>query len=79
MSAVEQLRWLARLFPRATEYAVSPELVDGFEGEMALHMRYINTVPLVPYVQSWEYFRGCRARRLPMMFRGVPLTLVHLT
>ena len=80
-TAFEQLRTLARQFPRATEYAVSRELAEQFEAECAKLMRFCDAELPIAQWHAAETLRTLTgfitARRLPLRYRVATLTLVE--
>jgi hypothetical protein len=76
VSVLEELRTLRRLFPRATELAVSPEMVERFEHEIVAIMRFASLDEATALTFPVEHLPGLTVQRLPLLFRDVRLTRV---
>lgn len=77
MTAHQQLNTLYKLFPRATELAVSPELRYQFESEMVANIRFCAPASIKPFVWVHERLQTIIATRLPLAFKDKRLTLVE--
>lgn len=75
VSVIEQLRALHRVFPLATEFAVSPEMAEQFEREIATIRRYATNTP-VYIAPPAEAIRGVTLQRLSLVFKHLRLTQV---
>ena len=77
MTALQELATLQRQFPRATELAVSIELLERFLGELAHIDRFITTTKLPRAWSPVEHFPGLTIQRLPLVFQASRLSLVQ--
>lgn len=77
MTAFEQLRHLARMFPSSRELAVSPELRDSLIEEVIANQRYCASDNYKPFVFVTEVYPTITATRLSIAFRDRRLTLVE--
>lgn len=76
MTIFDELRHLYRMFPRATELAVSPEMVESYETAcIALH-RFSHDSVVIRRWAPVERFRAITAQRLSLVYRDKHLTLV---
>lgn len=76
MTTVEQIKHLQRMFPRSTELAISPLMLDELLMEMSFVSRYLRLDTFVIY--PLEIFpSGLRARRLNLYYRNCTLTVVE--
>ena len=78
MEMINQLRTLNRLFPHATEYAVTQEQVEGYVMEVTGARPHSPTTSTV--ARSWEREslpNGVIATKTNIRFRGVRLVIVE--
>lgn len=79
---LDDLKALNRLFPNATELAVTPEMIDAFETETAYINRFygprVNYFYTPPVEETLPALGGgtFAAQRLPWCYRATRLTLV---
>lgn len=76
MTAMEQLRVLRRQFPRASELAVSHELLEQYESELVQAARPVGSVVAVPAEEPPAVIRGRVIQRTSLRYRGATLAIL---
>ncbi len=72
---LDQLRTLSRLFPNATELAVTADQHAEYEAQVAMAMRFYELVPLMRWYPEEELPGGLYARRTALRYRNATLTI----